>query len=430
MRLPGRMAAAIEVIADIEARKRPVSDALKDWGLNHRFAGAGDRAAIGNLVYDVLRKKLSNGHLAGTDDARSLVMAAVVRDWGETPQSLAAQFEGDKFAPAGLSEAEAATLTRAKPFKDAPDFVCADVPEWLAPSLEGNFNGDWVAEGQALAERPPLDIRVNTLKAKRDKVMNALKRFSPQPTRIARHGIRFAAGSKGSRTPNVQFEEGYKKGWFEVQDEGSQIVADLVFARPGEQVLDFCAGAGGKSLAMAAAMENKGQIHAYDADHTRLAAIYDRITRSGARNIQVRKPDEGLPGDLLDRMDRVIVDAPCTGTGTWRRRPETKWKLTPEQLAARIEEQEEILGQAAGYVKRGGFLVYITCSVLPEENESQLENFLTDQPAFQLVSAGEVWQDLFGFDKPSPWSADLNSITLTPASTGTDGFFFAVMQRG
>ena len=128
-------------------------------------------------------------------------------------------------------------------------------------------------------------------------------------------------------------------------------------------------------------------------------------------------------------MDRVVVDAPCTGTGTWRRRPDAKWKLTKEALETRIVEQEEVLSQAAPFVRPGGFLVYITCSVLPEENENQIVAFLKDNPEFTLLSAGEVWQDIFGFDKPQPWSADMMSITLTPAATGTDGFFFAVMGR-
>jgi 16S rRNA (cytosine967-C5)-methyltransferase len=429
MQFPGRIAAAIEVLSDIEARKRPAADALKDWGLSHRFAGSSDRAAIGNLVYDGLRKKLSLAHLAGADTARALVFGVVVGEWGCDSAALNASFEGDRFAPEPLSEKELFAFVRPNPLADASDFVKADVPEWIAPHLEANFSEEWLAEAATLATRPPLDMRVNTLKSGRERVLKALSRLKAVPTKIARFGVRIPPGKGPSRTPNVQVEEGFKKGWYEIQDEGSQIVADLVFARPGEQVLDFCAGAGGKSLAMAATMQNRGQIFAFDTDRHRLAPIYERLERAGVRNVQVRSPDDGALNDLTGKMDRVLVDAPCTGSGTWRRRPDAKWRLSVGQLEQRIEEQAEVLSQAASFVRPGGFLVYVTCSVLPDENEGQIAAFLDDNPGFDLVSAGEVWQDLYGLDKPGPWSSDLKSVTLTPAATNTDGFFLAVMQR-
>ncbi len=367
--------------------------------------------------------------MAGGNTGRHLALATLVREWGETPESLNAAFEGDKFAPEPVSEQEAALLTRDNPLADAPLHVQADIPEWCQNSFERNFDDEWVDEGVALASRPPVDLRVNTVKSNRDKVLKVLKRVKPVATEIALNGIRMPAGTRDSRTPNVQAEEGFQKGWYEIQDEGSQIVADLVYARPGEKVLDLCAGAGGKSLAMSAAMENKGQIFAYDSDRKRLSAIFERIKRAGTHNIQVRQPEDGALDDLLDSMDKVVVDAPCTGSGTWRRRPDAKWRLSREQLDVRLQEQEEVLSQAISFVKVGGFLVYITCSVFPEENEGQIYAFLDENPSFELVSAGEVWQDLFGFDKPQPWSSDLKSITLTPGTTNTDGFYFAVMQR-
>ena len=182
------------------------------------------------------------------------------------------------------------------------------------------------------------------------------------------------------------------------------------------------------ALALAAAMDNRGQVHAYDANRDRLAPIFARLKRAGTRNVQVHEPDADL-GALHGKMDRVVVDAPCSGSGSWRRRPDTKWRIEPSNLETRLAEQGEALSQAAGFVRPGGFLIYITCSVLPEENENQVYGFAEDHAGFELVSAGEVWQDLFGFDKPQPWSADMKSITLTPASTDTDGFYFAVMQR-
>ena len=223
-------------------------------------------------------------------------------------------------------------------------------------------------------------------------------------------------------------DQAYQKGWFEVQDEGSQVVSDLVFAQPGEQVLDFCAGAGGKTLALAAQMENRGQVHAYDSDRNRLKPIHERVRRAGARNVQVHEPGADLSA-LVGKMDRVLIDAPCTGSGTWRRRPDAKWKLTPEQLEARLVEQDEVLSEAAPFVKPNGYLCYVTCSVFPEENEARVQTFMEDNPSFELLSAGEAWQDLFGFEKPQPWSSDMMSVTLTPQTTRTDGFFFAVMGR-
>ncbi|MEX3007527.1 RsmB/NOP family class I SAM-dependent RNA methyltransferase [Hoeflea sp. TYP-13] len=427
MRLGGRMAAAIEVLGDIDQRKRPVADALKDWGLSHRFAGSGDRAAIGNIVYDALRKKLSHAYLMDDESPNALVHAVLHRQWGISPEKLKAQLTDDKFAPEPLSDNAVKAFAGHK-LKNAPLHVQADIPEWTQFAFEENFGGAWVAEAQALAGRPPLDLRVNTLKSSVPKTLKALARSGAVQTSLARSGLRIVPGEGPARLPNVTAEPGFQKGWFEVQDEGSQIVSELIFAQQGEQVLDYCAGGGGKTLALSAAMENKGQIHAYDIDKARLAPIFDRLKRAGTRNVQVHEAGADLSG-LAGRMDRVVIDAPCTGTGTWRRRPETKWKLTQKNLEERLDQQQEVLASAAPFVRPGGFLIYITCSVLPQENESQVYGFCEDNGDFELVSAGEVWQDLYGENKRRPWSADMKTITLTPAATATDGFFFAVMQR-
>jgi 16S rRNA (cytosine967-C5)-methyltransferase len=429
MRLPGRIAAAIAVLADIDAHKRPVAEALKAWGLGNRFAGAGDRAAIGNLVYDALRRKSSHAFAMGSDTPRALVLSVVVREWGEQIEELNLSFEGDRFAPAPIDAEEAAKLTAADPLAGAPDHVRADVPEWVAPHLAESFGEDWVAEAHDLSGRPPLDLRVNTLKANRDKALRALGRFAPDATVIIPEGIRFPAGERDSRTPNVQSEEGYIKGWFEVQDFGSQVVAALGGARGGEQVLDLCAGAGGKTLAMAAAMQNRGQIFAYDSDRTRLAPIYDRLKRAGVRNVQVRAPGEGVLDDLVGKLDRVVVDAPCTGSGTWRRQPTAKWKLTPEQLAVRVEEQRAILIEAAKYLKPGGTLVYITCSVLPEENARQAAAFLEANPEFKAIPGNKLWMSQFSGAQVRAGFSPEGGVSLTPHLTGTDGFYVIALQK-
>jgi 16S rRNA (cytosine967-C5)-methyltransferase len=428
MRLPGRLSAAIAVLTDLETRKRPVSEALKAWGLNNRFAGAGDRAAIGNLVYDALRRRASHAAAMGGDAARALVLAVAVRDWKEDPDALNESFAADSHAPEPMSQEEMARAVGELP-DTLPGHVLADVPEWLAPSLQRGFGDNWIAEGQDMAGRPSLDLRTNVLKSSRERVMKSLARFEPAETAISPLGVTMPAGPRDARTPNVTTDEGYLKGWFEVQDQGSQIVAALAGARPGEQVLDLCAGAGGKTLALAGAMLNKGQIFAYDSDRNRLAPIYDRLKRNGARNVQVRAPQPGALDDLVGKMDRVVIDAPCTGTGTWRRRPDTKWKLTPDLLAQRISEQAAILEEGQRYLKPGGTLVYITCSILPEENDDQVAAFIANNTEYTSVNAEALWQETFGSALPAGAATAKGGISLTPRLTGTDGFYFNALRR-
>ncbi|WDQ97972.1 RsmB/NOP family class I SAM-dependent RNA methyltransferase [Devosia sp. J2-20] len=429
MRLPGRLSAAIAVLTDVETRKRPVSEALKAWGINNRFAGAGDRAAIGNLVYDALRRRASHAAIMGSDTPRALVLAVAVRDWGQDPAALNEIFVTDDHAPEPFSEEELARVV-GQLSDDTPAHVIADVPEWLAPSIERAFGDNWIAEGQHMAARPSLDLRTNTLKSQRERVLKSLARFNAVETAISPVGVTMPAGSGDARTPNVTTDEGYLKGWFEVQDQGSQIVSALAGATPGEQVLDFCAGAGGKTLALAAAMGNKGQIFAYDSDRNRLAPIYDRLKRNGARNVQVRAPLPDALDDLVGKMDRVIIDAPCTGTGTWRRRPDTKWKLTPELLAQRVQEQAAILADAQRFLKPGGTLVYITCSILPEENDDQIAAFCAAHPDFTMVDPKALWQAAFASAAPAGVVTAGSGIALTPRLTNTDGFYLAALKRG
>jgi 16S rRNA (cytosine967-C5)-methyltransferase len=285
-----------------------------------------------------------------------------------------------------------------------------------------------VEEATAMAARPPLDLRANTLKWTRDKVMKALARFHPEDAHAAPDGVRIAAGTRDSRTPNVQAEEAFLKGGFEVQDFGSQIVALLAGAKAGEQVLDLCAGAGGKTLAMAAAMHNKGQLFAHDSDRQRLAPIYDRLKRAGVRNAQVRPPGEGALDDLVGKLDRVVIDAPCTGSGTWRRRPDAKWKLTAEQVAARADEQRAILADGARYVKPGGVLVYITCSILGDENGRQVEAFASAHPQFSVVPGAGLWHSAMHGAARAIFTPE-GGLQLTPLTTGTDGFYFAMLRK-
>ena len=225
-------------------------------------------------------------------------------------------------------------------------------------------------------------------------------------------------------------KRGHGKGWFEVQDEGSQIAALMSGAGPRQQVIDLCAGAGGKTLALSAQMENTGQLYAYDTDRMRLRPIFERLKRAGARNIQVLPAGETAGLQPLDgKMDLVVIDAPCTGSGVWRRRPDAKWRLTPDMLEARLAEQRAVLDEGAPLVKPGGRLAYITCSVLPQENGEQVTAFLTRHPDFDVVPWREAWAATVPVAAPDSADGSEETLLMTPLSHGTDGFFVALLQR-
>lgn len=429
MRTGGRLRAAIEVLADIEARRRPVADALKDWGLSHRFAGSGDRAVIGNIVYDCLRWRASSAWMMADETPRALVLATVGRRWSRGAAGLAAAVADDAHAPPPLTEDEARRIDTAD-LAQAPAHVRADIPEWLAPRFERVFGPDWVAEGEALARRPPLDLRANRLKADRAKVVKALSRFAAAEIAVTPDGVRIAPSEGEGRHPNLQAEPGFRKGWFEIQDAGSQIAATLVNAGPGQQILDLCAGAGGKTLALAAAMANKGQVFATDSDRTRLAPIFERLRRGGTRNVQVREAGASLD-DLEGRMDAVLIDAPCTGTGTWRRRPDAKWRLTEAAIANRVAEQAGLLQDGARFVRPGGRLIYVTCTVLKEENEDRIAMFCETNHDFTPIAASEMLRragDAVRIPAGS-FLALAHGLQLTPHRTATDGFYVAGMTK-
>ena len=429
MRPGAHIKAAAEVLQDILERHRPAPMALADWGKSHRFAGSGDRAAIGNLVYDALRRKRSFAAQMESDTPRAVALAAAPSALGLTAGEVIAAADGSPYALEPLSEAERAALTREPP-ADAPAPVLGDFPDWLEPSLQRAFGEDAVTEAQALARRAPVDLRVNTLKADREKVLKALVRFSPIATPFSPLGVRLPAPKGAGRQPNVESEVAHGRGWYEVQDEGSQLAALLASVGPRQQVLDICAGGGGKTLAFAAAMHNTGQVYAYDDDASRLRPIFERLKRAGARNVQVmRAGDVAALEALGPRFDVVFCDAPCTGSGAWRRRPDAKWRLKPANLAQRVDEQRAILALAAPLVKPGGRLVYVTCSVLPEENEDQLDWFLSNHPAFAELPWADAWRAALASEPPQSAGRIGKGLLLTPARHGTDGFFIGVMAQ-
>jgi 16S rRNA (cytosine967-C5)-methyltransferase len=426
-----RLSAAIEVFADIEARRRPAGDALKDWGLSHRFAGSGDRAGIAGLVYDALRRKASSAWLMGETTARAVLIGMLRRERGFATPDIAALCSGARFAPAPLTEAETAALDSGT-LAAAPAHVQGDYPDWLDPYFARVFGDERAAEGEALASRAPLDLRVNTLISARDDVLPRLSHLGASSTRWSPEGLRIRLAAD-AKSPAIHAEPVYLKGQIEIQDEGSQLAALLSGAKPGEQVIDLCAGAGGKTLALAAAMDNHGQIYATDSDKRRLAAIHERIARADARNIQVRTPkgDASVLADLAGRADLVLIDAPCTGTGTWRRNPDAKWRIRPGSLAQRLKEQAAVLERAAGLVKPGGRIAYITCSALNEENGDQVRAFAAGHPDFSVEKPGDVAKALgeraYLFSRAVLISDE--GLLMTPRRTDTDGFFVSLLRR-
>jgi 16S rRNA (cytosine967-C5)-methyltransferase len=426
-----RLSAAIEVFADIEARRRPAADALKDWGLAHRFAGSGDRAGIAGLVYDALRRKASSAALIGEASPRAVLMGMLHRERGLDVTAIDALYSGARYAPAPLTETERAALDSGT-LGDAPAHIEGDYPEWLDPYLARVFGDERAAEGVALASRAPLDLRVNTLVGTREDALPELAHLHAEPARWSPVGLRVRLAAD-AKSPAIHAEPLFLKGRIEIQDEGSQLAALLSGAKPGEQVIDLCAGAGGKTLALAAAMENRGQIYATDTDKRRLVAIYDRLARAGARNVQVRTPKSvgNEIADLAGRADLVLIDAPCTGIGTWRRNPDAKWRIRPGALAERIKQQDAVLESAVALVKPGGRIAYITCSVLAEENGDRVRAFIGRHSDFSVEKPGNVINALgdraYLFARAVLISDE--GLLMTPRRTDTDGFFVSLLRR-
>jgi 16S rRNA (cytosine967-C5)-methyltransferase len=429
---PGaRLAAAIEVFADISARRRPAADTLKDWGLGHRFAGSGDRAGIAGLVYDALRRRASAAWIMGEDTPRAVLLGALRRERGLEADAIARLADGAGYAPPALTEAERGRLNAAN-FDGAPPHVVGDYPEWLDAQFTRAFGDERAEEGVALASRAPLDLRVNTLKTDRETAAEELSDLSPEPTRWSPNGLRIKLKAD-AKSPAIHAEPAFIKGLIEIQDEGSQLAALLAGAKPGEQVIDLCAGGGGKTLALAATMENKGQIFATDDDKRRLAPIHARLERAGVRNVQVRTPrtKDDVLLDLAERMDLVLIDAPCTGIGTWRRNPDAKWRLRPGAIEQRCKEQIEVLEKAAWLVKPGGRIAYVTCSLFSEENGDQVRAFLGRHGDFSLDKPAEIVNALgeraFLFRRAVLLTEE--GLLMTPRRTDTDGFFVSMLRR-
>ena len=426
-----RISAAIEVLAQIESARIPAAQALKEWGVAHRFAGSGDRAAISGLIYDTLRKRASSAYLMRADSARARVLGMLKLERRLSVEAIAALCSGDRHAPAPLSDEETAALASGT-LDGAPAHVAGDYPEWLDGEFARVFGDERVDEAIALSHRAPLDLRVNTLRAQPDKVAASLRHLKAQPTPWSPVGLRIALNAD-ARSPGIQAEPDFIKGGIEVQDEGSQLAALFSAAKPGETIVDLCAGAGGKTLALAALMGGRGRLIATDRDKRQLAPIHERLSRAGVHNADVRTPrgDDDLLADLEGRCDLVLVDAPCTGTGTWRRNPDAKWRMRPGALEIRLRDQIDVLDRAARLVRPGGRIVYITCSVLPQENTEQISAFMLRHDNWIATPPRDFTSALNA--RASVFCAAVlmfeQGLLMTPRRTGTDGFFVAVLKR-
>ncbi len=437
---PGaRLQAAIELLAAIHGGSAPADRAAAAFFRTRRYIGGQDRRTVIDRVYQVLRRRAaldwwiarSDSNVPDIERARAIGALALIEGW--SADRIAGAFDGGQYRPARLAPDERA-LAKALAgqgidHQEQPDWVRLEFPAWLAPEFRAIFGAAFERELTALTVEAPLHLRTNALKATRPQAIAALAvaGIEAAPTALSPLGLSVAG------RPPLATLDAFRNGLIEVQDEGSQLVALLTDARPGMRVADFCAGAGGKTLALAAAMGNKGHIVASDVLRGRVDRAAVRLKRAGAHNVERRglaSERDGWGKRQAGKFDRVLVDAPCSGTGTWRRNPDAKWRLGATELDALTALQARILDSAARLVKPGGRLVYATCSLLPAENAAQVERLLASRPDFALLPIVDVWAETVGsMDEGGACPTAAALLQLTPAAQGTDGFFVAVLER-
>jgi 16S rRNA (cytosine967-C5)-methyltransferase len=444
-----RLNAAAEILDEINRSRAPAEAALKRWGQVHRFAGSKDRRAIADRVYRCLRARARLAWAMGRDDGRALIIGSLALIDGLPMAGIDAVFSGQGYGPAPLTPEERSRLEQ--PPGAPPAWVSAGLPDFVAEDFKALFGDDWAAEAEALMRpRAPIDLRVNGAKATVEAVKAELEAegLAPELTPWSAWGLRLDA----EPPPNIQKLAAFREGRIEVQDEGSQVAAWLAGARPGMTVVDYCAGGGGKTLGLAQQLvssssglqslrafrseddgEMVGRLIACDVDAKRLSNIKPRLERAGitAEFRELGPEGEGMD-DLEGTADLVLVDAPCSGSGTWRRRPEDAWRLTAAEVERLHLLQVAILGRAAQLVKPGGRLAYVTCSMLSREDEASADAFEAAHPDFAPVpiAAALSTPDLTGLarDRLSAL-AQGHRLRLSPRRSGTDGFFVSLYER-
>ena len=425
-----RLQATLELMSEIVSAERTADAVISAWFRARRRIDDHDRGQILELLHGLLSHTARLGWWLARhgrrDTPRHRLIAFLTLAERRTPDQMKRLFCGLKYAPDLLTEAEQTLVVKLQGAKmdhpDMPEAVRLECPDWAEDGFRTRFGAEFAAEMAAMLTPPPLDLRVNSLKTTRDAMLRQLKDLGlpAEASAVAPQGIRVRERLSLARLP------GLKSGEIEIQDEGSQLVALLMQAQPGDRVVDFCAGAGGKTLAIAAQMQNKGRIIACDVSEGRLKRCAERARRAGLQNAETRvltsETDRWVKRHKAS-FDRVLVDAPCSGTGTWRRNPDARWR-TPEEkgIDALLALQGRILASAARLVKPGGRLVYATCSMMADENEDQVAAFLDTHPEFSVLPLAKVAPQLTG-------SAHPDYLSLTPARHDTDGFFAAVLQR-
>ena len=410
-----QLEAATEALQLVLKFDRPADAVLHHFFREHRQLGQHDRGFVADSIFGLLRHKELVGHLTGNAVPRRLLLAYLARVAGTSVRDL---------APC-LTDAEAGWLAgiKAQSLDALPLATRAELPGWLIEKLRPQMSeADLLAFGRALQQPAPLDLRVNTLRSDRESVVRQLAEsgIAGEPTPYSPVGIRLKGKPALNRHPL------FLSGAIEVQDEGSQLLAYLVAPKRRDLVVDFCAGAGGKSLHLGALMQSHGRVYAFDVSQARIAQLKPRLKRSGLSNLYphlIRNENDIRIKRLGGKIDRVLVDAPCSGIGTLRRNPDLKWRQSPQSVAELKLKQAAILRAAATLVKPGGRLVYATCSLLAEENEDIVAAFLGENPRFAILRCSELLkQQRIGLDTGE-------NLRLLPHVHGTDGFFAAALEK-
>ncbi len=422
MKAASRIQTVIEILEKIADSKIPMDNTIRDYMVNRRYIGSKDRAAIVEMVYEIVRHYARFGWLLEQSGVLTTARNFAIADLAWHGRDMTNLFTGEKHAPEPLTDEEKDWSRKLTDHAAMPVSVQVECPEWAEEKLRAVFGDAFEDELRGMIDPAPLDLRVNTIKGTREKAGDMLRAQEVQTaeTPYSPFGLRVEGKAFMSAT------KAFSKGLVEIQDEGSQLIALACDVKPGMRVLDYCAGAGGKTLGLAAMMENKGNIVAMDIDPRRLEKGRSRFRKAGVHNVELRCIDDDKNRKWLRRqketMDVVLVDAPCSSSGTWRRNPDLRWKQYGPSLDEIMEMQVDILERVADKVKLGGKLVYATCSLFREENEGQVEKFLENHPEYKLCNLQYNWA-YGGFPCEGPY------LRLSPLRHNTDGFFTAVLIR-
>jgi 16S rRNA (cytosine967-C5)-methyltransferase len=426
--------AGLEILEELFSTPAPLDLLLKQYFLRRRYIGSKDRKEIRDLIYNILRTWGVLTYKVSKADSplsmRHYLLAYLYCIQGQSKKDIQETlFTSALYAPPSLTPQEKNFLELLKESDEEllPLWAQYNVPEWLWPYFLESFGGTLSEELEALNQKAPLDIRINLLKTSRQKVLEHFhsKGQEALETPYSKEGLRFLT------SVSLQHDDLAQKGAFEIQDEGSQIISLLCDVDEASLVCDFCAGAGGKTLALSTYMKNKGRILALDISERRLLNAQQRALKAKTKNIEFY-PLSSLEDSFLKttqgQFDRVLVDAPCSGTGTGRRNPEQRWKLTAEILEELLLLQRKILKVASTLVRPGGRFIYATCSLLERENESQIMSFLKENPSFTPLPLQPIWSKYFDLPYPASYH-NKDFIRLSPSSTQTDGFFAAILEK-